>query len=224
MTTLSQVCCSIVDGVHNTVDDDPNGHNYLLSCKNIKNGKLIIGSSERKIDDETYAKLRKRTKLSKGDILLTSVGTIGETYLLMNEPDGIEFQRSVAIIKPNLNLVSSEYVYLAINLCKDRIINAAHGAVQQCLFLNDLCSVKIPVVDNNIISQLTKTITPFFEIIYKNNQLSNELESIRNYLLPKLMSGEIDVSTLKMPTKLSFILPRLIMLSENESKMPTILA
>ncbi len=31
-----------------------------------------------------------------------------------------------------------------------------------------------------------------------------KLSSIRDYLLPKLMSGEIDVSILKLPTKYSF--------------------
>ena len=98
---LSDVCESVTDGVHNTVEDDPKGGALLLSCKNIKNGQLIIGNSERTINTSTFDRLRKRTKLAKGDILLTSVGTIGETLLLMDPPDNIEFQRSVALIKPN---------------------------------------------------------------------------------------------------------------------------
>ncbi len=198
LTPLSEVTNSITDGVHNTVKDDPNGPAYLLSCKNIKNGHLNIGNSERKISLDTFNKLRKRTKLAKGDILLTSVGTIGETHLVMNDPDNIEFQRSVALIKPNPSIISSEYLYLAINYCKSDIINTAHGAVQQCIFINDVCSIEVPLVHFDVINRFTETVSPLFEIIHNNNELSKRLESMRDIILPKLMTGEIDVSQLDL--------------------------
>ena len=40
--------------------------------------------------------------------------------------------------------------------------------------------------------------------VASNNKEIAQLVLLRNHLLPKLMSGEIDVSTLKMPTKYSF--------------------
>ena len=196
---LSTICKSITDGVHNTVEDDPNGTAFLLSCKNIKNGQLNLGSSERTISLETFNKLRKRTKLAKGDILLTSVGTIGETLLLMNEPVNIEFQRSVALIKPDLSKISSEFLYLAINYVKDDIINAAHGAVQQCLFINDVSSIEVPTINGELLSEVTSKLKPIFELINANSQENQSLTTLRDYLLPKLMSGEIDVSDLPLP-------------------------
>ena len=96
---------TVTDGVHNTIQDTPNSRYLLLSCKNIKDGKLQIGDDERTIDEETFLKLRKRTLLAKGDVLVTSVGTIGDVLLLNQEPSHIEFQRSVAIIKPNKKFV-----------------------------------------------------------------------------------------------------------------------
>lgn len=92
--------CSVTDGVHNSVEDDPTGEYFLLSCKNIKNGAVIISSNERKISKDTFDQLRKRTKLDVNDILLSSVGTIGELALVIDKPNFIEFQRSVAILKP----------------------------------------------------------------------------------------------------------------------------
>ena len=106
---LSDVTINITDGVHNTVTDTPNGEYLLLSCKNIKGGKLSISKDERRIDKATFDKLRKRTKLDKGDILLSSVGTIGEILFLNSNPTNIEFQRSVAIIKADNNKISPEY-------------------------------------------------------------------------------------------------------------------
>ena len=98
---FKEVCNNITDGVHNSVKDDINGNYYLLSCKNIKGGVITIGENERKVNKETFEKLRKRTRLQKGDLLLSSVGTIGEMVLLNEIPSNYEFQRSVAIIKPN---------------------------------------------------------------------------------------------------------------------------
>ena len=194
LTIVSEICSSVTDGVHNTVEDDPEGPALLLSCKNIKDGQLTIGNNERTISRQTFDKLRKRTKLAIGDILLTSVGTIGETYLIIDEPDNIEFQRSVALIKPDQEKVSSEYLYLAINYVKESIINAAHGAVQQCLFINDVCSIEVPLIDKVSIEKLTNAVRPLFSQINLNRKESQHLVTIRDYLLPKLMSGELDVS------------------------------
>ena len=196
---ISDICSSVTDGVHNTVEDDPEGSALLLSCKNIKDGQLTIGPNERTISRKTFEKLRKRTKLAIGDILLTSVGTIGETYLILDEPDNIEFQRSVALIKPDPDKVSPEYLYLAINHVKESIINAAHGAVQQCLFINDIGSIEVPLIGKESIERLTNSVRPLFAQISQNRKESQHLANIRDYLLPKLMSGEIDVSTLEIP-------------------------
>ena len=76
--TIADVSLNVTDGVHNTVHDDPDGKYFLLSCKNIKGGHLSIGTNERTINEEVFSKLRRRTNLSKGDILISSVGTVGE--------------------------------------------------------------------------------------------------------------------------------------------------
>lgn len=184
---------NITDGVHNTVVDDPNGEYLLLSCKNIKGGFLTISSSERKINKETFEKLRKRTKLAKGDILLSSVGTVGEMYLLNETPNYYEFQRSVAIIKPNISLISPAFLYESMLFQKDTIIHSAHGAVQQCIFISDVgdFTTILPTID--IIEKFTKIVQPMLDTITANQHENQKLSNMRDTLLPKLMNGEIEV-------------------------------
>ncbi|SHK67233.1 Type I restriction modification DNA specificity domain-containing protein [Fibrobacter sp. UWH6] len=170
----------------------------MLSCKNIKGGVLSIGSDERKINRETFDKLRKRTKLAKGDILLSSVGTVGEMLLLKTEPENIEFQRSVAIIKPNYDVISSEFLYNSLNLQKEMVTNAAHGAVQQCLFLSDIGDFKTILPTSDYMEKYTVIISPYYEQISKNQQEIQRLTTLRDTLLPKLMSGEIDVENIQI--------------------------
>ena len=187
------VCENLTDGVHNIVVDDPNGEYLLLSCKNIKGGVLTISSSERKINKETFEKLRKRTKLAKGDILLSSVGTVGEMYLLNETPDNYEFQRSVAIIKPNTSLISPAFLYESMLFQKDTIIHSAHGAVQQCIFISDVgdFTTILPTID--IIEKFTKIVQPMLDTITANQHENQKLANFRDTLLPKLMNGEIEV-------------------------------
>lgn len=192
-STIDEVTINVTDGVHNTVKDDTDGEFYLLSCKNIKGGSFSLGASERRISRETFEKLRKRTKLEKGDILLSSVGTIGEILLLKFSPDQYEFQRSVAIIKPNSRMVSSVYLFFALLAQKQEIVHAAHGAVQQCLFISDIKRFPIHKPQISLLKKFDDAVVPMMEMIYKNEEENKRILELRDSLLPKLMSGELDV-------------------------------
>lgn len=195
---ISDVALNVTDGVHNTVIDTPNGDYFLLSCKNIKGGCLSIGTSERKIDKNTFDKLRKRTKLSKGDVLISSVGTVGELLMLNVEPTNYEFQRSVAIVKPNPLIVSSAYLYLSLLTRKTELINAAHGAVQQCLFISDIAEFPMSIPNKDELVRFTDIVTPLFDLITSNENENVRLCCLRDTLLPQLLSGKIDVSDLNI--------------------------
>lgn len=195
--TISDVSLNVTDGVHNTVHDDPEGEYLLLSCKNIKGGSLNIGTSERRISRDTFEKLRRRTKLSKGDVLISSVGTIGELLLLNNEPLNYEFQRSVAMVKPNPSVVSSAYLYESLLSNRAKLINSAHGAVQQCLFISDIAEFPIRIPQQDILSEFDTIVTPMLDIVTANENENIKLSQLRDTLLPKLMSGKIDVSDLE---------------------------
>ncbi len=190
---LGEIALHITDGVHNTVIDSPNGEYYLLSCKNIKSGQLLIGSNERRIDHETFTKLRKRTRLSQGDILVTSVGTVGEMYLVNESLTNYEFQRSVAIIKPNQDIISSYFLYAALLYQQNEIKHLAHGAVQQCIFISDLKEYSLIVPNKDDISTFDAVVAPMFNKIGELQKENETLATLRDTLLPKLMNGEIKI-------------------------------
>lgn len=173
---LRDVCIQITDGTHNTVKDCENGDCYLLSCKNIKNGNIEIGKNERKIDRHTLEELRKRTKTAKGDVLLSSVGTIGETAIIKLENPNYEFQRSVAIFKPNLNFITSEFLYYSLNSRKDILQHSAEGAVQQCLFITPLKDFPISLPPIDVQKKIAGVLGALDDKIELNNRINNNLE------------------------------------------------
>ena len=102
---LGEVLSILKDGTHGTHQDAEEGP-YLLSAKNIKNGQIIIDdSSDRKISEDEFNQIHTKFTLENGDILLTIVGSIGESAILENAGK-FTFQRSVAFLRPSEEMTS----------------------------------------------------------------------------------------------------------------------
>lgn len=190
---LVDISSKITDGVHNTVYNEEGSPYKLLSCKNVVGGHLMISSSERSISKDTFEKLRKRTQLEKGDILISTVGSVGEVVYLDIEPDHFEFQRSVGIIKVDKNVVTPLYVYYSLLNRKNELKRTAHGAAQQCLFISDLKNFEILIGSKKQIQNFENFVKPISERITNVRHQLRLLTESRDRLLPKLLSGEIEV-------------------------------
>ena len=69
----------------------------------------------------------------------------------------------------------------------------------------DLDKSEVLIPDNETYTQLNSLLSPLLELIIKNKVENRHLIQLRDTLLPKLMSGEIDVSNVDISTdKLSF--------------------
>mgnify|MGYP000776796336 CR=1 FL=1 len=160
---LRELLDLLKDGTHGTHSDVEEGV-YLLSAKNIKNGIVNIDSAaDRKISKQEFASIHKNFNLEKGDVLLTIVGSIGESAIIEN-PEGITFQRSVAYLRPN-KMLSSLFLYNNINgskfqaeLKKRQVISAQPG-----IYLGDLAviPIKLPTLTEQI------KIGAFFSVLNK---------------------------------------------------------
>ena len=105
---LGEILCLLKDGTHGTHQDVEDGP-LLLSAKNIKNGQIYWDSSDRRISQSEYEKIHSNFTLEKEDILLTIVGSIGETAILKDNYR-LTFQRSVAYLRPKAD-VNPEFLY-----------------------------------------------------------------------------------------------------------------
>lgn len=173
---LRELLDLLKDGTHGTHSDVEEGV-YLLSAKNIKNGIVNIDSvTDRKISKQEFASIHKNFSLEKGDVLLTIVGSIGESAIIEN-PEGITFQRSVAYLRPN-KMLSSLFLYNNINgskfqaeLKKRQVISAQPG-----IYLGDLAviPIKLPTLTEQI------KIGTFFSVLNKTIALhQRELDLLR---------------------------------------------
>jgi type I restriction enzyme, S subunit len=173
---LDEITLNITDGTHSTVKDVKDGEYFLLSCKNIKDGKVIFGKKERRIDKETLATLRKRTKLEVNDILLTTVGTIGESAIIRSLNINFEFQRSVGIIKPDTKKIDPSYLYYTIKnpFFVQRVLSSSRGSVQKCLFIGEIKRIQVVYPKNineqSTIAKILSNLDSKIELLQKQNQ------------------------------------------------------
>ena len=108
----------------------------MLSSQNVQNGFLDM-SSVRYLSDADFMFENQRTKASKGDVLLTIVGTIGRTCVLKGDEGNITFQRSVAILKPSKEILSYYLMYYLLSQ-SSRLNTKAQGAAQKGIYLKQL--------------------------------------------------------------------------------------
>ena len=79
-------------------------------------------------------------------------------------------------------------------LSKTNIQSIVTGAVQAKVNQNNLKSIEIIIPPVEVMEKFNELIKPFFDTIRSNHDEIKELQKLRDTLLPKLMSGEIDVS------------------------------
>ena len=181
---LKNLSLHITDGEHGSVIDDPNGEYYLLSNKNIVSGNIKIDNKDRIISKESFEKINKRTKLSKGDIVISTVGILGKSAIIKDFVN-YDFQRSVGIIKPNLKLLNNEYLYYYLNtkFVRKRINDLSKGAVQKCFFISDLNNLDIHLPESlNVQQEIAKVLSILDEKIELNNKLNDNLEQMAKTL------------------------------------------
>ena len=144
---LGDTLLMLKDGTHGT-HADANGGPLLLSAKNIKDGIIRWDETDRRISEEEYEKIHSKFSLKSGDVLLTIVGSIGETAIL-RDADGVTFQRSVAFLRPN-NDITSEFLYTEIQ--SERFQKALESrkstSAQPGIYLGDLSEISVYVSQN----------------------------------------------------------------------------
>ncbi len=171
------------------------GNNYYVTIKNIEQGKVILDDKCDKVDDEALKIINRRSDLQVGDILFTSIQPVGVTYLIQEQPQNWNINESVFIIRPNYNLVSSDFLFMLLSsdFMKAYTNNVSAGSIHKGVRHTDLKSFKFAYSGNIIIENFNKIINPMLKKMYINEQQNQELAKLRDWLLPMLMNGQVSV-------------------------------
>lgn len=175
------------------------GDNYYVTIKNMENNSIVLDDKCASITDEALIKINKRSDLKVGDLLFSGIGTIGRVHLINEKPTNWNISESVFTIRPN-ELVSSEFLFIMLlsQEIQEYAKTLASGSVQKGIRMRDLKAFEFILPNEKDKSFLDSLLIPIIAHIKSNEKEIRELTKLRDTLLPKLMSGEIDVSNIEI--------------------------
>ena len=175
--TLGELCSLITDGKHGDCRNEDDSGYYFISCKDVREGRIHYENS-RQIVHGDFAETHRRTDLGPGDVLLTNSGTIGRLAIAPDDEktQRTTFQKSVAILKPLPERITSHFLYYSLASDRARLINSAGGAAQKNLLLGELRRFPIRVPPLAEQDRIASTLSAYDDLIENNRRRIQLLE------------------------------------------------
>ena len=135
-----------------------------------------------------------------GDLLINSTGdgTLGRAAQVWFQPKNLTVDSHVTIVRPaKENLI----FYIGLwGILHEKEIESLHtGSTGQTELPRDrVKTMELRLPDNDTLDRFNALITPMAAAIVANQEENNRLAALRDAILPKLMSGEIDVSGINL--------------------------
>ena len=128
-------------------------------------------------------------KISTESVTVSARGTIG--FVCLRHTPYTPIVRLVTLI-PRTNIISAKYLYLWL---KSIPIHGT-GTTQQQLTVPDFRKTEIIVPLEADMKEFTETVNPLFQQVWANREENTKLADVRDTILPRLMSGELDISAI----------------------------
>lgn len=191
---MSDICTKIVDGDHNPpIAQKAESEYIMISSKNVVNDSIIHLDDVRHLSRADFELSNARTQVSKGDVLFTSVASLGRTCIYdLDYP--ITFQRSVTVI---CTKIFNRYLKLFLDspLYQNYVGENARGTAQKGFYINQISDswVPIPPLNEQIrIVEKAQSLLDIVQIInYSKEETSNNIIALKSKILDLAISGKL---------------------------------
>lgn len=180
------------DGTHDSPKQKEFGKK-LITSKHLSKHSIDFESAYF-ISEEDFEQINKRSRVDTGDILFSMIGTIGIIYL--EQSNQIDYAiKNIGLFKTSQNILWKYFTVLWLNsdLGNEFIHESRSGSTQEYISLGSLRRICFSVPSLERVNNFNKEVEPFFKKIKSNQTQIRTLTTLRDTLLPKLMSGEIRV-------------------------------
>lgn len=167
-------------------------------------GDLNITGKEKFISEELYESFPK-FHLQKYDIIIamtdvTSALRILAKSAIIDKDNTYALNQRVGMLRPNTDLFDYSFLYALLSDIRfiERMKTLSKGAVQFYFNTKDIVNYETFVPSKEIIDEFVKQYKPILELRMKLKDQNNSLKEARDILLPRLMTGMIDVEQMKL--------------------------
>lgn len=195
---LNSICSILTCGVAATPDYVESGIPFL-SAQNVKGGRVDLSKGHKFITEDFHTELTKNRKPTKGDILLTRVGTIGEVGIV-----DVDFEFSVFVSLTHIRLIPTEctaqffkYLFESKFVKELNLAVTLTGAGVGNLNVQDLREYRLPLPDiatqEAIVEALDNKVNVIERLIDETEKSVTLLKEHRTALISAAVTGKIDV-------------------------------
>lgn len=182
--------CYVTDGTHDTPKSVDVGV-PLVTGRCISSGFVDFNAAYN-ISEADHEGIKKRSGLKSGDILFSNIGTVGNCCIVDYDR---EFSvKNVIIFKPETMRDTAYLYYWMTSSTMQEIFGAqTNGASQQFVGLTFMRRYKLLVPKDDILEAFADKVLPIVEQKRLLHQKNLNLVAQRDMLLPRLMSGKLEV-------------------------------
>lgn len=189
ITTIDAISSLVTRGIAPKYDDSSD--QIVLNQKCIRDHTIDISFARRHLPKKINEKW-----ISKGDLLInsTGTGTLGRVAQVWFEVNNMTVDSHVTIVRPKDSILQSYIGFWG--LSHESEIEAQHtGSTGQTELPRDrVKAMELPLPDEDTLSKFNELVIPMTSTVISNQEENARLSQLRDALLPKLMSGELDVS------------------------------
>lgn len=195
MGTLSDLADAIICGkTPSTKHSEYYGNDVPFITIPDMHNQIYAVSTERSLSTVGVAS-QPGKMLPQNSTCVSCIGTAG-LVCLVAEPSQTNQQINSIVPSPN---VSPYYIYLLAKTLSDKIQNLGSGGSTICnLNKGQFSAIEALIPSVESMWEFDKIVGPLFEAIYVNQVENLRLAELRDILLPRLMSGELNVSDIDL--------------------------
>ena len=178
---------------------DDTAMSRVINQKCIRGGRISMEPARRQSKDVKSDRL-----VQIGDVLInsTGAGTLGRVAQVRTPVENCTVDTHVTIVRP-IHADSSSYFGQALSNLEPVFSEMGKGATNQLeLSRSDIGMVEIWQPPQHLQIEFHRLVGPMLEQAAQLNVANLSLEKARDLLLPKLMSGQLDVSGIPLPENL----------------------
>jgi type I restriction enzyme S subunit len=167
----------------------------ILKIRNI-NGIVVDIVNTDFVSSEVVSKLNNKFKIQTGDILIAMTGAeVGKIGVTPESDKSLWLNQRVGKVVPK-NKTQVSFIHTMFNVLNltEVVKNEAMGSAQPNISSQGIEKIKILMPSINLIDEYSSMFNKKYELFYKSLAENQELVDLRDTLLPKLISGELDIN------------------------------
>ena len=168
------------------------GDYRVVKIKNINNNFVDVLETDF-VNSSEYSTLNSKFEIRSGEYLIAMTGAeVGKTGIVPDHSDRLFLNQRVGALRDRILYGSSlGYTMLSQKTSRELILGLAIGSAQPNISGGDIESIECFIPGQEILLNVGKDINGFHKLIAAQLRETLTLQETRDYLLPKLISGEI---------------------------------